>query len=148
MTDGEKMIWAALFGHAYSSHEGLYRTDRMSKHSEDDQRNKHRIQSATLAAEAATRGVDAARCIRSSDIDHETAVMFSAMVECDGPDAEPLVIMCTDCGEIHARKEDCPQERHWTDCPKCFQRNGPDTDDCIAYHCTGCGHDYVPTPPV
>lgn len=57
-------------------------------------------------------------------------------------------IMCSDCGDLHVRREDCPVERHWTDCPKCFQRNGPDTDDCVAYHCSGCGHDYVPTKPV
>jgi len=86
MTDGEKMIWAALFGHTYSSHEGLYRFDRTSRHPDDEQRDEHRRQSATLAAEAATRGVEAMRHIRSCDIDHETAVMFSAMVECDGPD--------------------------------------------------------------
>lgn len=53
-------------------------------------------------------------------------------------------ILCSDCGDLHVRREDCPVERHWTDCPKCFQRNGPDTDDCVAFHCSGCGHDYVP----
>jgi hypothetical protein len=61
-------------------------------------------------------------------------------------DPEPRAL-CSDCGELHVSREDCPVERHWTDCPKCFQRNGPDTDDCAAFHCSGCGHDYVPKQP-
>jgi hypothetical protein len=62
-------------------------------------------------------------------------------------EAAKASIMCSDCGELHVTREDCPSARHWTDCPKCFQRNGPDTDDCVAFHCSGCGHDYVPKLP-
>ena len=86
MTDGEKMIWSAVFGHTYAAHQTMFRVDMRDGKALDDQRDEHAIQSATLAAEAATRGVEAMRRIRSCDIDHETAVMFSAIVECDGPD--------------------------------------------------------------
>lgn len=35
-----------------------------------------------------------------------------------------------------------PAEPGPWDCPKCGQRNGPVTDDCKGFTCTGCGHMY------
>ena len=37
---------------------------------------------------------------------------------------------------------DEPVESGPWDCPKCGQRNGPVTDDCKGFTCTGCGHMY------
>ncbi len=37
---------------------------------------------------------------------------------------------------------DKPVEPGPWDCPKCGQRNGPATDDCKGFTCTGCGHMY------
>jgi hypothetical protein len=83
MTDGEKMIWAAVFGHAYNTYVGLFRLDMNSGKTREDQMDEHRQQGATLAVEAATRGVEAARHIQSCDIDLETTVMMGAMFECE-----------------------------------------------------------------
>jgi hypothetical protein len=83
VTDGEKMIWAAVFGHTYTANVSMFQIDMYSTCAREDQEDEHRIQRATLAAEAATRAVEAARRIRSCDIDNDTAKMMGAVFECD-----------------------------------------------------------------
>jgi hypothetical protein len=79
MTDGEKMIWAAVFGHTYSAHEALFRIDMRGKN-HDIQREDHRTQSAALATEAAARAVVAARGVTREDVDDDAHDLLNEMI--------------------------------------------------------------------
>jgi hypothetical protein len=85
MTDGEKMIWASLFGHEYAKRMSEFRVAMDSLDTYEAQKNEHRRHSATLAAEAATLGLLAAREIQTEDIGDETQEMMSHIFECDTP---------------------------------------------------------------
>lgn len=72
-----------MFSQDYAKRMGDFRVDMQSEDSHTAQENEHRRQSATLAAEAATLGLLAARSIQTEDIDEDTQGMLADIFECE-----------------------------------------------------------------